>query len=79
MLSQGRKAHFMYDLRALLARTKLDESQHRSFAETLFARGSRGSTEEAKNFVGEKLAEQVFTRSEAQDIADLLERYSFWR
>jgi hypothetical protein len=79
MLAQGRKAHFVYDVRAVLARTKVDPADHRAFIEALFSRGSRASTEEAKNFLETKLDDGTFTLDEANAILALLERYSFWR
>lgn len=79
MLAQGRKAHFLYDLKAILANTAMEPNSVASFCETLFARGTRGSTEEAKAFVREKTAAKVITPREEQDILNLVERYSFWR
>lgn len=78
-MAQGRKTHFFYDLRQLLARTKMPEAQHRSFSETLFAKGARGSTDEAKQWLLEKVADEVLSMKDAEEIAVLVERYSFWR
>ncbi|MHB8584211.1 MAG: hypothetical protein ACYDDF_00020 [Thermoplasmatota archaeon] len=79
MMAVGRKTHFMYDLREILRATKMDEARYRSFAESLFAKGSRVSTDEAKIYLREKVNDNTFREEEAQAIADLVERYSFWR
>ncbi|HET6403931.1 MAG TPA: hypothetical protein VFH78_04740, partial [Candidatus Thermoplasmatota archaeon] len=82
MLAQGRKGHFMYDAREILQRTTeggMDEQHHRAFLEGLFARGARGSTEDAQIFLDEKLTEGTITKEERDGLGRLLERYSFWR
>jgi hypothetical protein len=79
MMAQGRKAHFMADMRDALAGTGLDVTQHRAFAETVFQRGTRSSTEAAHDYIREKIAAEVFSTDEANRIGNLIERYSFWR
>ena len=81
MLAQGRKGHFMYDAREILKRAEggMDEQHHRAFLEGLFARGARGSTEDAQVFLDEKLAANTITAQEREGLGRLLERYSFWR
>ncbi|HVM44946.1 MAG TPA: CxxC-x17-CxxC domain-containing protein [Candidatus Thermoplasmatota archaeon] len=81
MLAQGRKGHFMYDAREILSQTEggMDDQHHRAFLEGLFARGARGSTEDAQVFLDEKLAEGTITEDERNGLGRLLERYSFWR
>ena len=81
MLAQGRKGHFMYDAREILQRAEggMDEQHHRAFLEGLFARGARGSTEDAQVFLDEKLADNTITPQEREGLGRLLERYSFWR
>lgn len=79
MLSQGRKTHFLYDLRQVLRSTALDEQRHRSFGETLFAKGSRISTEDALLYLREKVNDKTLSEEEAQACADLVNRYSHWR
>lgn len=79
MMAQGRKTHFFYDLRQILLQTKMPEAMHRSFSETLFAKGARLSTNDAKEWLREKVEDKTLTEREAGDVADLVERYSFWR
>lgn len=78
-MAQGRKTHFLYDLKEILAQTKMPEAQWRSFGETLFAKGARVSTEDAKDWLLEKVEDNTITMKDAEQIAGLVERYSFWR
>ena len=81
MLAQGRKGHFMYDAKEIL-RAKpggMEDQHHRAFLEGLFARGARGSTEDAQVFLDEKLADNTISKEERDNLGRLLERYSFWR
>jgi hypothetical protein len=79
MMAVARKGHFFYDLREILRATKMEEARYRSFSETLFARGTRQSTDDAKMYLREKVNDNTLTEDEGQAIADLVERYSFWR
>ena len=81
MLAQGRKGHFMYDAREILKASEggMEDQHHRAFLEGLFARGARGSTEDAQVFLDEKLADNTINQGEREGLGRLLERYSFWR
>ena len=81
MLAQGRKGHFMYDAKAVLASAGgMEDKDVRAFLEGLFARGARGSTEDAQVFLDEKLAQGlILTDDQRNGLGRLLERYSFWR
>ena len=81
MMAQGRKGHFMFDANALLARTEggMDDQHVRAFLEGLFARGARGSTQEAQEFLDEKLKDETITPDQRAGLGQLVERYSFWR
>lgn len=81
MLAQGRKGHFMYDAREILKSVEggMDDQHHRAFLEGLFARGARGSTEDAQIFLDEKLEDKTITEDVRNGLGRLLERYSFWR
>ncbi|HVL49614.1 MAG TPA: CxxC-x17-CxxC domain-containing protein [Candidatus Thermoplasmatota archaeon] len=80
MLSQGRKAHFVYDVLEVLTREgQMAEEQRRAFVEMLFTRGSRQSTEAARDFLAEKQGDETVTPVEAARIDRLLEQYSFRR
>ncbi|HET6405707.1 MAG TPA: hypothetical protein VFH78_13780 [Candidatus Thermoplasmatota archaeon] len=81
MLAQGRKGHFMYDAKEVLASAGgMDDKDVRAFLEGLFARGARQSTEDAQVFLDEKMAEgTIMTLEQRNGLGRLLERYSFWR
>ena len=81
MMAQGRKGHFMHDAKAVMARPggKMDEQHIRAFLEGLFARGTRQSTEDARKFLDEKLADETLTKEKHALMARLIEQYSFWR
>lgn len=82
MLAQGRKGHFMFDAKEVLATLPggMDDKDARAFLEGLFARGARVSTEDAQVFLDEKLAEaKIITLEQRNGLGRLLERYSFWR
>ncbi len=80
MMAQGRKGHFMHDAKGVMARPggKLDELHIRSFLEGLFQRGTRQSTEDAKKFLDEKLADETLTKEQHAMMIRLVEQYSFW-
>ncbi len=81
MLSQGRKAHFVYDTMEVLTVNggTLGEDQRRAFVEMLFTRGARLSSQAAYEFLVEKRADNTITKTEADKLTRLLEQYSFWR
>jgi len=79
MLDLGREGHFKYDLREALAKGTLPAEQHTAFIATIFSKGSRQSTVEAKDWVTSKLNEQVITKAERDAINTLIDRYSKWR
>lgn len=79
MLRQGSKAHFRYDLKAILESSKMDETQKLSFAETIFSKGARMSSEDAMEWVDSKVADETISAKDAQAINQLIHRYSMWR
>jgi hypothetical protein len=81
MMAQGRKGHFMHDAKAALLgiEGKMDEQYIRAFLEGIFQRGTRQSTEEALVYLDEKVAEGTVSKEQGNALADLIERYSFWR
>lgn len=81
MMAQGRKAHFMHDAKAVLLAqpTKFDDVTVRPFLETMFQRGTRQSTDDALNFLDTKVADETVTKDQGNALANLIERYSFWR
>ncbi|HUR68278.1 MAG TPA: hypothetical protein VM370_03460 [Candidatus Thermoplasmatota archaeon] len=79
MLDLRREGHFRYDLKDVLAHSSLPPEQVAAFAATIFSKGSRQSTLEAKDWVTAKLAENVITKQERDAINTLIDRYSKWR
>lgn len=81
MMAQGRKGHFMHDAKAIMTKMpgKLDEAHIRAFLESVFQRGTRQSTENARMFLDEKLTDETLTKDQHAMLARLIEQYSFWR
>lgn len=79
MLDISREGHFKYDLREVLSRSSLPPEQLKAFAATIFSKGSRQSTVEAKDWVTQKLNENVITKNERDAINTLIDRYSKFR
>lgn len=79
MLDVRREGHFRYDLRELLIGSSLPPEQVASFAATIFSKGSRGSTAEAKDFVTSKLQANLLSKTDRDAINTLIDRYSRWR
>ena len=81
MMAQGRKTHFLYDAKAALASVEggMDEKDTRAFLEGLFARGARGSTEDAQVFLEQKVHDGVVKHEQAILLGKLIDKYSFFR
>lgn len=79
MLDISREGHFKYDLRDVLSKSSLPAEQIHAFAATIFSKGSRQSTVEAKDWVTAKLNENVITKAERDAINTLIDRYSKFR
>ena len=79
MVAQGRKAHFIYDTIDVLSKGKMLEENRRVFAEMLFTRGARISTQAAYDFLEEKVVDKTIEDSEAVRLGALVDKYSFWR
>lgn len=79
MLDLRREGHFKYDLKDVLSRSSLPSEQVAAFAATIFSKGSRQSTVDAKDWVTAKLNENVITKAERDAINTLIDRYSKFR
>lgn len=81
MMAQGRKTHFLYDARQILTDTPggMEQKDNRAFLEGLFARGARGSTEDAQIFLEEKFKDGAVTHEQATQLGRLIDKYSFFR
>lgn len=79
MLDLRREGHFKYDLKEVLGKSSLPPEAIASFAATIFSKGSRQSTVDAKDWVTAKLNEQVITKAERDAINTVIDRYSKFR
>jgi len=79
MLDISREGHFKYDLKEALLRSALPPEQVAGFLATVFSKGSRQSTMDAKDWVTSKLTENVITKADRDAINTLIDRYSKWR
>jgi CxxC-x17-CxxC domain-containing protein len=81
MMAQGRKTHFLYDAKASLVSIEggMDDKDMRAFLEGLFARGARGSTEDAQIFLEQKVNDGVVKHEQAILLGKLIDKYSFFR
>jgi CxxC-x17-CxxC domain-containing protein len=81
MMAQGRKTHFLYDAKAALASIPggMELKDNRAFLEGLFARGARGSTDDAQIFLEEKVKDGAVTHEQAILLGRLIDKYSFVR
>ncbi|SRR5581483_2475383 len=81
MMAQGRKTHFIFDAKAVLAGIPggMELKDNRAFLEGLFARGARTSTDAAQVFLEEKVKDGDVTHEQAIQLGRLIDRYSFVR
>lgn len=79
MLDISREGHFRFDLRELLTRGSLPAEQIPAFLATVHSKGSRQSTMDAKEWVTQKMMENLITQAERDAINTLIDRYSKWR
>ncbi|MBI4392261.1 MAG: hypothetical protein HY556_00485 [Euryarchaeota archaeon] len=79
MLDVRRRDHFSYDMRQVLVGSTLPVEQQASFLATLFARGSLGSSDDAKEYAQQKFEEKLYGNKTRDDIFRLIDHYSKWR
>jgi len=79
MLDKSKENYFKYDMADLLTKAGVPEERRAALAATLFAKGSRGTVQDAKDFAKEKLDEGILTEPTYRSIINLLEGYSTWR
>ena len=81
MMAQGRKTHFLFDAKAIFVATPggMEAKDNRAFLEGLFARGARGSTQDAQVFLEEKVNDGAVTHDQAVQLGKLIDKYSFFR
>jgi hypothetical protein len=79
MLDKSKENYFKYDMEDLLKKGNVAEERRLSLTATIFAKGSRGTTEDAKVFAKEKLTEGLLTEPVYKQIINLIDGYSIWR
>jgi hypothetical protein len=79
MLDKSKENYFKYDMEDLLKRSPVPVEKRASIAATIFAKGSRTSVQEAKDYVKAKLEEGVFDDATFRHVMDMIDRYSTWR
>lgn len=79
MLDMGRRTRFKYKLKAVLERSEMDEDYINSFYTTVYSKGSKGTIEDAKEWVDEKFEEELFGDEVRDQIHALLDKYSTYR
>lgn len=79
MLDKSKENYFKYDMDDLLRKANVPEPRRLSLAATIFAKGSRGTTQEAKDFATEKKTEGIIDEPTLKQILNLIDGYSTWR
>ena len=81
MMAQGRKTHFLYDAKEILGDMPggMEQKDNRAFLESLFAKGARGSTQDAQVFLEDKVKDGGVTHEQAIQLGRLIDKYSFYR
>lgn len=79
MLDKSKENYFKYDMDDLLKKGGVADERRLALAATLFAKGSRGLLEDAKDFAKEKFEEGILTEPVYKQVLVLLEGYSTWR
>lgn len=81
MMAVARKGHFLHDAKVVMYRAEggMGEANIRAFLESVFSRGTRQSTDDARKFLDEKLGDATLTQDQHAGLLRLIEQYSFWR
>jgi hypothetical protein len=74
-----REEHFRFDVRQALDEGNVAMEQRNSIYATVFAKGSRISLDEAKDYVHQKTQEGVLSPQVRDRLLNLVDRYSTWR
>ncbi len=79
MLNMGQEKLFRFSLRDVFARHEVDPKVSDPLGSMIIAKGSRGSIDEAKDFIDEKVKSGVLKGEVADDLFNLLDRFITWR
>ncbi len=76
MLNLSRISVFRYDMKEIMRHYKLEESEASSLMASVIAKGSRISIASARDYVIEQEKAGAYPREAADEIIDLLDRFS---
>jgi hypothetical protein len=79
LLDTSKANYFKYDLQDLLKTSPVAPELHNSLIQTLWAKGTRDSTQEAKVWLNDKVKEKQVDVPTQQKILGILDRFSTWR
>ena len=79
MLDQSKANYFRYELEDFLKTTGVAPEVQNSLIQTLWAKGSRTSAQDAKIWLNDKVKEKVVDAATQQKILAVIDRYSTWR
>ncbi|MEA3202557.1 MAG: hypothetical protein QOI63_223 [Thermoplasmata archaeon] len=79
LLDTSKANYFKYDLQDLLKVSPVAPELHNSLIQTLWAKGTRDSTQEAKVWLNDKVKEKQVDVATQQKILSILDRFSTWR
>jgi len=79
LLDTSKANYFKYDLQDLLKASPVAPELHNSLIQTLWAKGTRDSTQEAKIWLNDKVKEKQVDVPTQQKILIILDRFSTWR
>lgn len=79
LLDQSKANYFRYDLEDFLKTSAVAPEQHNALIQTLWAKGSRTSVQDAKVWLMEKVKDKTVDAATQQRILAIMDRYSTWR
>jgi len=79
LLNMRFKQAFRYDLKEILLRTTIPETEANQFAAQVLARASRQGIDDAKDYIVEKTDEGLVDSASDDQVMHLLDRYSRYR
>lgn len=79
LLDKGKENYFRYDMEDLLAKYQVAENQRSGLAATVFAKGSRNSVDDAKEYAKEKLDDGTINKEAYDTIIRMIDGYTKFR
>lgn len=78
-LDRSRHMEYKYEMRGLLVDISVSEEHRSNLLATIWARGERQTTKEAKDFLGEKLTEGIIDEKQMTSLEKVVDRYTVRR